>query len=97
MSCPPSFRKPADGGKPEAFPGATAAFKTLNMHLLFNLAVMAVGLPLMGPLMQVARRLMPEKASAAADRTARSALDLNIWFIQILEAVRPKGNANTVC
>ncbi len=62
-------------GVTEVMPGGTAAQKTLNVHLAFNLALLAFGLPLIRPLMNAAARVLPDPPAAASERVARSALD----------------------
>ena len=62
-------------GVTDAMPGGTAAQKTLNVHLAFNLALLAFGLPLIRPLMNAAARVLPDPPTAASERVARSALD----------------------
>jgi phosphate:Na+ symporter len=65
-------------GVTDSMPGGTAAQKTLNVHLAFNLALLAVGLPLIRPLMDAAARLFKDPPMAASERVARSALDHSV-------------------
>lgn len=54
--------------------GPTPARQVLNLHLLFNLALLVLALPVIGPLMRAARRLVaPPAVAARLDRA--SALD----------------------
>lgn len=54
--------------------GPTPARQVLNLHLLFNLALLVLALPVTGPLMRAARRLVaPPSVAARLDRV--SALD----------------------
>ncbi len=65
-------------GVTDVLPGGTAAQKTLNLHLAFNLALLAFGLPLIHPLMNAAARLLPDPPKAASERVIRSALDHSV-------------------
>ncbi|MDK3073693.1 Na/Pi cotransporter family protein [Sedimentitalea sp. JM2-8] len=58
--------------------GSSAAQQILNIHLFFNLALLALGLPLVAPLMRLATRLLPSRAGALSDTLARSALDQTV-------------------
>ncbi|TFL17214.1 Na/Pi cotransporter family protein [Jannaschia formosa] len=59
---------------PVATLGAGPDQQALHLHLLFNLCLMLVCLPFVGPLMKIAERLLPD-TPAAADGAWRSALD----------------------
>ncbi|MCG6882796.1 MAG: Na/Pi cotransporter family protein [Silicimonas sp.] len=56
-------------------PGASTAQQTLNVHLFFNLALLVVGLPLVGVLMSFFTNLLPDPSEAGGDGSKRSALD----------------------
>ncbi|WP_375572490.1 Na/Pi cotransporter family protein [Seohaeicola saemankumensis] len=58
--------------------GGNAAQQALHLHVLFNLALLLFCLPIVGPLMQVARWLVADTVSVAADGSRRSALDLAV-------------------
>ncbi|MDG1129362.1 MAG: Na/Pi cotransporter family protein [Paracoccaceae bacterium] len=58
--------------------GGNAAQQALHLHVLFNLALLLFCLPIVGPLMQVARWLVADPVSVAADGSRRSALDLAV-------------------
>lgn len=52
------------GGFPAAAaPGATAAAQAMSAHLAFNLALLALALPLAGPLVRAARLVLPDPAT----------------------------------
>ncbi|MFK7762532.1 MAG: Na/Pi cotransporter family protein [Roseobacter sp.] len=55
--------------------GATPARQAINLHLVFNLALVIVALPFVGPMTAVLSRLMVEKPSPDATLDAVSALD----------------------
>jgi phosphate:Na+ symporter len=62
----------------EALPGGSPALQVLNLHLFFNLALLVVGLPLVGPLMRIAARLVTDPPGAAPENLVRSVLDLSV-------------------
>ncbi|TCO74075.1 Na/Pi cotransporter family protein [Rhodovulum euryhalinum] len=58
--------------------GQDVAHQLVNFHLLFNLALVCVALPLIGPVERLARLLLPDAPQAVADRAETlpaSALD----------------------
>lgn len=59
-------------------PGSSVAQQTLNIHLIFNLALLIIGLPFVGPLMWIARRLLPDPLRTAPENVVRSALDHSV-------------------
>lgn len=63
---------------PVGWLGGNAAQQALHLHVLFNLALLLFCLPIVGPLMQVARWLVADPVSVAADGSRRSALDLAV-------------------
>ncbi len=63
---------------PELVPGGTAAQQALNVHLGFNLLLLAIGLPLIRPLIWAAERLLPDPARDEAAPPVRTALDRSV-------------------
>jgi phosphate:Na+ symporter len=59
----------------DILPGSSEAQQTLNVHLLFNLLLLLLGLPFVGPLMSLATRLLPDPVGSSAENLGRSALD----------------------
>ena len=59
-------------------PGSSVAQQTLNTHLFFNLGLLVIGLPLVGPLMWISSRLLPDAQSAVPENVVRSALDYSL-------------------
>lgn len=59
-------------------PGSTAAQQTLNLHLFFNIALLAIALPFVGPLMKIAERLVINPPNTQSDNRTRSALDRTV-------------------
>lgn len=55
--------------------GATAARQTINLHLVFNLVLALLALPLTGPLLAVLRQVMTEKPITNGGLQPTSALD----------------------
>ena len=55
--------------------GGNAGQQALHLHVLFNLALLLCCLPIVGPLMRAARRLVADPVSVTADGNRRSALD----------------------
>ncbi len=62
-------------GLPTGIPGPSAAHQILILHLAFNLALLAIGLPLVGPLTWAAARLVSDPPAAISDAALRSVLD----------------------
>ena len=60
--------------------GATATRQVVNMHLIFNLALLVLCLPFTGPMERLVRVLLPEPASIDENRLLRpeSALDRRV-------------------
>ncbi|MBD3677867.1 MAG: Na/Pi cotransporter family protein [Rhodobacteraceae bacterium] len=65
-------------GVPDWLPGSSPAYQALNVHLLFNLALLVVALPFVGPLMRAARWFVPDPTGEALEGLTRSALDLTV-------------------
>ena len=63
---------------PRLIPGSSVAQQTLNIHLLFNLALLVAGLPFVGPFMWITRRLLPDPLGTASENIMRSALDRSV-------------------
>lgn len=64
---------------PVEVPGATPARQLVNFHLLFNAALVILWLPFVVPLATLTKRLMPDRAAAAAALSRRvPALDRNV-------------------
>jgi phosphate:Na+ symporter len=64
---------------PVEVPGATPARQLVNFHLLFNVALVILWLPLVVPLATLTKRLMPDREAAAAALSRRvPALDRNV-------------------
>ena len=59
-------------------PGATAMQQTLNLHLLFNMGLLAIGTPILGPVMRFAEHINVGADAPAAERSDRSALDTSV-------------------
>ena len=57
---------------PVEVPGARPARQLVNFHLLFNVALVILWLPLVVPLATLTKRLMPDREAAAAAVQARS-------------------------
>lgn len=55
-----------------------AGQQALYLHLAFNLALLVIGLPLVGPLMRIAGMLVPDAPQRQADGALRSALDPSV-------------------
>src|SRR6056297_3346381 len=55
-----------------------AGQQALYLHLAFNLVLLLIGLPLVGPLMRVAGLLVPDAPQRQADGASRSALDPSV-------------------
>ncbi|MXQ07395.1 Na/Pi cotransporter family protein [Alphaproteobacteria bacterium GH1-50] len=60
---------------PEIMPGGTPAQKALNLHLIYNLALLVLALPFTRPLMKLAQLVIADPAGAAPETLHRSALD----------------------
>jgi phosphate:Na+ symporter len=58
--------------------GGDAGQAALYLHLLFNLALILIGLPLVGPLMRIATGLVRDPARNPAPGEWRSALDMSV-------------------
>lgn len=64
---------------PVEVPGATPARQLVNFHLLLNVALVILWLPLVVPLATLTKRLMPDREAAAAALSRRvPALDRNV-------------------
>jgi phosphate:Na+ symporter len=64
---------------PVEVPGARPARQLVNFHLLFNVALVILWLPLVVPLATLTKRLMPDREAAAAALSRRvPALDRNV-------------------
>lgn len=62
----------------DVVPGASAVQQALNVHLIFNLLLLVVGLPLVGPLIWAAERLILSPNASDAAQMVRSALDQSV-------------------
>lgn len=62
----------------DVVPGGSAAQQTLNVHLIFNLLLLFVGLPLIGPLIWAAEHLIPSPDGSDTGQMVRSALDHSV-------------------
>ena len=56
-------------------PGGSAQQQALNLHLVFNVALLVVGIVLLRPTLALARMVLPGTTDAHADAPRRSALD----------------------
>jgi len=55
--------------------GATEASQLVNLHVVFNLALLVISLPLIGPVAALTERILPTPAEEADTPRARSVLD----------------------
>lgn len=58
--------------------GVGAGHQALHLHLVFNLSILLLSLPLVGPLMRAARWIVADPSGTAADVAPRSALDVSV-------------------
>lgn len=65
-----------DGGT--LIPGASAMQQALNLHLLFNLVLLAACTPFLGPIMRIAESVLADTTVSGADAGGRSALDPSV-------------------
>ncbi len=65
-------------GGSDLVPGATPVQQVLNLHLLFNLALLVICLPILRPVMRLAEIAIVDSAAAAQDANGRSALDPSV-------------------
>lgn len=63
---------------PTAWLGANAGQQALHLHVLFNLALLLVCMPLVGPLMRAARILVADPVSPNGEGNWRSVLDPSV-------------------
>lgn len=56
-------------------PGGSEMQKTLNLHLLFNFALLFVCAPFLGPVMRIMKTFFPDTAASEQSIAKRSALD----------------------